>query len=220
MALLLAAGLAVALRRGRGFAAALCGLSLLALPVQLVAVTNVREELHAHVVLWFAGIAVPALIGIGAALAPELRRTRVAEAGLAIAVGVVTAIGAVELAGNASIEWDPATGGDYAYEGWIEPLWRQLERYTEAHSIERPAVAIATKDRWLYAAGVVEQLQRRGDRVRVDPAWAFMFGDDLRADGGADATLVFAAPAPPPPLPRGARVAAATPEVTIYAAAP
>jgi hypothetical protein len=219
LAALLVLSAIVGLRRGRRFAASLSLLSLLAIAVQCFAVTNVREELHAHVVLWFSGIGVPALMGIGAALAPELRAVpaRLAEVALVLAVAAVTAVGAVEVADNPRLEWAANGGGDYAYEGRIEPLWRQVDAYTGSHSISNPAVAMATRDRWLYAAGVIARLRERGDRVRVDPAWAFMFGDRLKADGREDATLFFAAPGPPPPLPPGARVAASTPDATVYA---
>jgi hypothetical protein len=131
----------------------------------------------------------------------------------------VTGIGAYELARNASIRWDPATGGDYAYEGRIEPVWRQVRADSAVRDADRLAVSIATKDRWLFAAAVIDQLRLRGQDVGIDPDWAFMFGDDLRVDGREDATLYFAAPGPPPALPPGARVAASTPDVVVYATA-
>jgi len=40
-------------------------------------------------------------------------------------------------------------------------------------------VHVVTSDTWPYAAGVADQLERRGARIEVDAGWVFLFGDSF-----------------------------------------
>jgi len=188
--LLLAAALVVTAvvgyRRGRGFAADLAVITLAALAAAVTAVARVQGEINFYLLTWISILPVPAVVAIGLALLPELRPDPVPA--VAIGLAAVLLIGPVALHGT-----------DQEYNREASATVTALA--AETRSTLGPAatglvrVHILTSSAWPVAAGVAVQLARAGARIKVDPGWVFLFGDQFRAGGaGGGAELWFALP--------------------------
>lgn len=189
--LLTLAGAVVGWWRDRRFAASLCTLAFVGCIVEAYAATKIRGELFSYLIVWFSAISIGGWLGVLLALAPELRALRnppePAVAGaLAVAVAALAAINLVKLLDKSSISTDPAYASADA-----KPLWDGVAAYTKRAQIRDPLIAIPLNDQWPNAASVIVQRSRRRLPTAVDANYIFMFGNQFKANGGEDATLVF-----------------------------
>jgi hypothetical protein len=193
--LLLALGAYVAWQRGRRFAAALCVLALSGVAAEIYAATQIRGPIHGYLVLWFSSVAVPAWIGIGLSLGPELtgylrrvwpRSARVWRPALAVLLIGLAAYNVVSVAGERSIRDEHAFSA-----AEVKALSGPVLDYVKANDVKRPEVYIVDPNQWPNAAGVILQLDRASRRPAVTPEWFFMFGKPYEPKGSEDAALLF-----------------------------
>jgi hypothetical protein len=177
----------VAYRRGRRWAADLAVVTLLALAAAVVSMSKVDGPINFYLLTWVSILPVPAVTSAVLALAPEATRRRDPVAILALAVGTVVA--AVLIVGQGStFDWDHSRASDVASGTLLAE-----------QDLGRPdgiiRVHILTPDTWEVASGVALQLAREGNRIQVDPAWVFLFGDAYKTTAAAPAgELWFARP--------------------------
>lgn len=217
---LLVAGALIGRRRERRFAAGLCALSLVAIVAETYAITNIRGPIFTYIVDWFGAVGVPAFLGIGLALGPEVARVlparapRLAAALLATAVVAVTAVAAVRLGGETSLADDPA----YAASAEMRTVLDGIGRFIERERVKRPMLYIPHNTKWPIAAGVLVRRYRDGLPVAADRGYLFMFGDRFAPTEREDASIVFADAAQPrPPLADDARPIARVGSTVVYA---
>jgi hypothetical protein len=177
----------VAFRRGRVWAGDLAVLTLVGLVSAVVAMSRVDGNINFYLLTWVSVLPVTAVTAAVMALAPEWRRRRDPIAVLALAVGAVAAA-ALVLGQGGTFDWDHTGSRDVSSATLIA-----ASGLGRAAGVVR--IHILTQDTWRTAAGVAVQLERRGDRIQVDPAWVFLFGDPYRPTSAREAgELWFARP--------------------------
>ena len=196
VALLAAAGVALAgVRRGRTLGAALGAGGGLAVVLGVVSVTRATGQLYGYLTEWLsaADVAVVAglLLVVSGAGRPAGRRRAGAALGLAglALVGLAAADRPGPLPGGAEVD----TLFSAARPG--------LPRAGPAGGAVPVEVAVATPDRWPWAAGLLVDLAHAGYRPVAQPSWLFLFGTQLAYQGRPPVTVTVwrpgAGPRPP-----------------------
>jgi len=185
------------------------GVGLLAGVLAVYSVTRVTGTPYHYLIVWM--VVLPVVPLIGGALACEglwcgfdlrwaapgqplalARPGPVLTAAAAAAVLVVAVRGAAD-AVPASRLSDPD----------IAAAWQAIAPIVGGgHGAVR--IELADGGRWPAAAGIALELEQHGHPARVDPQWAFMFGQDRRVRGDEEADLVIATDQTAWPLPNSA----------------
>jgi hypothetical protein len=100
-------------------------------------------------------------------------------------------------------------------------VMRTLDASGAVANVRSVHVSIPSAAYWELAATVVDQLERRGIEVSVDPNWTYMFGKDHAERGPAETWLYAVGPEGAcPALPPDARQVAKALTTTLYASPP
>ncbi len=170
----IAAGVAVAVvgwRRGRRFGADLAALSTVGVIVAIAAMSRVDGPLNFYLLTWITVLPVPLLVAAVLVLAPPpTSRDLVTVVALVVAVAVGVAVTVLH---GTEHDWDHAASDAVAAQSAlaVDALGASARGLVVVH--------VVTSDTWPYAAGVADQLERRGARIEVDAAWVFLFGDSF-----------------------------------------
>lgn len=208
-AVLLAVGAVAARRTASKPATRLIALVAVLAVTSVVALARVEPPLNTYLFHWRVIVAVFVMVAAGWALAGTklARRNRIVP----MAAAAVVALGSVWAGG--SLAWDLA---GQPRVNRFEPETRSLLHQLSASGIpDRPfVVRNAGSGSRGVAGAIMDELDRRGAPLRVDPAFAFVWGDDRTikpdrasaiwyvAEEGKDVSLLTAVP--------GARVLART----------
>jgi hypothetical protein len=149
--------------------------------------TRIVGEVFPYLLVWTAGLLLPAAIGAGALLA-RLERVATATLGAALVMGIGLT---VTMARNPLLPYRSVTD--------VAAATRLAEPWLAGRSIERVRVRIADHDRWPLASGVAVRLEKDGFRSTVDEGWTSLFGEHFRPTGNEQATLWIANAGNPPP---------------------
>ena len=218
---LLVAGLVLALRSARRFAAALCATALAAVVAEIYAVTQIRGELFTYLVDWFGAAAVAIWLAIGVALVPEVVRRqrpdpdatrrldpvteRLKPEGRRVrGLGAVVAVCACALAiwgVAAQVRRADLAKHDPAYSNPVEkPVVLAVQAFVTKNHVRDPILYIPHPNQWPIAAGVYAERFRHNERLAVEQAYLNVFGPQLAPTRKEDASIVFADAALPKPL--------------------
>lgn len=187
-ALALATLAVVAGRRRRPLGAALGAAGGLAVVVGVISATRATGPLYAYLTEWLSGAG--AVIGLGLVLVlgpgsrPVPPRAPVGQR----RAGVAAALAGLALVALAAVQRPtPPAGGAQADALWaaVRPA---LPR-TGAGAPPAVEVAVATPDRWPWAAGLLVDLGHSGYRPVAPQAWLFLFGTQLGYAGRPAATV-------------------------------
>jgi hypothetical protein len=207
------------------FAGAVGLLSFLAVLVATLSLTHADGPLYPYFVDWASTLPVVLLVGWAALLLSALRQRRgTGSSGVSrsLAVGAAALLGlaVVGLASadaiNLTSDLRPAV--ETSNDPGTPAAWRVTRAALSAYAPQGIDVVIAQSDRWTLAAGLIDQLEKRGWRVAVPSSWLFMFGDGAAETGSERLSLVVEdTGSPPPPVP-GARMIGRAPGTELYLA--
>ncbi|HEX5266334.1 MAG TPA: hypothetical protein VFW24_06135 [Acidimicrobiales bacterium] len=205
---LAAVAVAVGTRRGRHLGAALGGAGGLAVVVGVVSATRATGPLYAYLTEWLSGAGAVIVLGLVLALTGERgqrsgERRRVVEGRRAGAAAVLAAVALVALA--AVLRPPPPAGGAQA-DALFAAVLPTLPPAGPDRAAPPVEVAVATPDRWPWAAGLLVDLGHHGYRPVAQANWLFLFGSQLAYSGHPAATVSVWTPGSGP-RPPGRQVA-------------
>jgi hypothetical protein len=178
---------AVGWRRSETVIAALGAMSVVGPVVAIWSGTRIVGEVFPYLLLWTAGLLLPAAIGAGALLV-RLERLAKPMLGAAVVVGIGLA---VTMARNPLLPYRSVTD--------VAAATRLAEPWLAGRSVERVLVRIADHDRWPLASGIAVRLEKDGFRSTVDQEWTSLFGEHFRPTGHEQATVWIANAGNSPP---------------------
>lgn len=182
-ALGLLVGIVLALRRRDQTAALLAALAL-GLPVVAAAsVHAIRGELFDYLVAWISVLGFVSAAALAAAFWPPTGRGRRVAWGL-LAIGLPLAALALRAGGDKPMVRD--------CDRPLEQLAADVEVFAHTAHLDHPRIEIAAHDQWPQAAALILSLYKHHLDVSVTDDWLFMFGAELRADGGPHPALLVA----------------------------
>lgn len=215
------------LRRRRGeptdFQAVVCTIGLLAIPVALVSIHNVRGPIYGYILSFAVGLGFALWTGAAVTIAGFVSAcARTERVAAQVPVARRVGIGLAVLVALAVTARAPANGGwnrsRDAPEGRYEVFHRlgvnndQVRSVTGA-ALESPLVDSGDRVEvdwgelgWEIGAGVVNMLEKNGVRAKVADGNVpnLLFGEHLRTDGSESARLVMVQIGPDGDPPEGA----------------
>jgi hypothetical protein len=203
-----AVAVAAGTRRGRHLGAALGGAGGLAVVVGVVSATRATGPLYAYLTEWLSGAGAVIVLGLVLALTGERgqrsgERRRVVEGRRAATAAVLAASALVALA--AVLRPTPPAGGAQA-DALFAAVLPTLPPPGTNRAGPPVEVAVATPDRWPWAAGLLVDLGHHGYRPVAQAGWLFLFGSQLAYSGHPVATVSVWTPGSGP-RPAGRQVA-------------
>jgi hypothetical protein len=183
LVLLVGLAAAVALRRRSRYASATALLALVACGSALFSLAQVEGPIHDYLTVWIAAAGVLLLAAVAGAALERVRRGELVLA----AVGAVALLGAVRntrlLGAEPPMPIAPLPA--------IEALSREAAAYLALHAGPPPLVRLRTREKWVEAAGLLLELQKRRVAFSVEERWQFLFGRALTGkDGDVRALLI------------------------------
>jgi hypothetical protein len=169
----------------RGFVRMLATMLILTAAVSFWSITRIDGPVSDHEVFWLSGVgalnlavAVEFLVGTVRRRSDGPTRLRPVVAAACIASYVACAcVALVELA-TFTARSNVAPSDELAMTQAADAI----HKYTIDRRVERPLFLI-DQETWSFAAGVLLQLQKRGDRFAVERDWLPMFIGDVVPDG-------------------------------------
>lgn len=197
------AAVVVGIRRRQTYAAALGGAGAVAVLVGVVSATRAAGPLYAYLTEWLSAAGAAILLGLVLAVTGGSGRRLVdlhrAGSAAALAAAALVTLAVVQPPA-------PPPGG-----AQVDAMWAAVRPALPAARPGAPAppveVAVATADRWPWAAGLLVELDHAGYRPLAQADWVFLFGSQLRYTGRPAATVSVWEPGRGP-RPSGAEVAA------------
>jgi hypothetical protein len=196
------------------FAGAVGLLCFLAVAIATLSLTHADGPLYPYFVDWASTLPVVLLIG-WVALAITVLRRRSGAAGslrvsrpLAVGIAIILGLAVVGLASADAVTLtsDLRPAVETSNDPGTPAAWRVTQSALSAYHPQGIDVVIAQSDRWTLAAGLIDQLEKRGWRVAVPSSWLFMFGNGAKELGSERLELVVEDAGAPPPRAQGARM--------------
>ncbi len=190
-----AATIVVGRRRGQPALTQLGLVAAVALPVSAFAMTRVVGGLHWYVVLWSSAVAVPVLVGLGAAAWAQwsLDRRPIAGNAALAAAAIASVLAVTSVLGGPS--WSTApVGHDPSTVDWgtraVDTAWAVVE--PEVAGADTVRISGGNGIWWSIVAGLAVHLEQEGVDVQVDDLYLDKFGVNRAPDGTEDVRLLVA----------------------------
>ena len=181
----LAAGLVVVgLRRRDRFAWSAGLLTLVALPVAVVTITNIAPPVFDYLHSWVSVLPLPLWIAAGAVVLG--RAGAAAEPRIAVGL-VVLVVPLAVLVARPLVDGTVSVPGNDTVAG----VWALVEPQVQGAGGDGVLVRIAEHERWPVATGLVLQLTKHGERVAVTEDRLYMFGARQRPTGDEAVEIVL-----------------------------
>jgi hypothetical protein len=181
----LIAGLAFALGRSRGGPLrTLVALTLATLVVALAAATRIVGELHAHLFTWMCAIGLLGwtVLAVFAWQSLPRRSSRTVRASI-LAAAVVLSFFATR--------WNVLFAESMPPMRPLPYIGALSDAIIETAKHDVPVIALRDET-WIWAGGLLNELDRRGLAFRVPPQWTFMFGKSRSRRGDERIHLLLA----------------------------
>ena len=178
-------GLAFALGRSRGEPLrTLVALTLAALVVALAAATRIVGELHAYLFTWMCAIGLLGWTVLAVFLWQSLprRSSRTVRAAILVSAAVLSFFAA---------RWNVLFAESMPPMRPLPYIGALSDAIIESAKHDVPVIALRDET-WIWAGGLLNELDRRGLAFRVPPQWTFMFGKSRSRRGDERIHLLLA----------------------------
>ena len=178
-------GLAFALGRSRGEPLrTLVALTLAALVVALAAATRIVGELHAYLFTWMCAIGLLGWTVLAVFLWQSLprRSSRTVRAAILVSAAVLSFFAA---------RWNVLFAESMPPMRPLPYIGALSDAIIETAKHDVPVIALRDET-WIWAGGLLNELDRRGLAFRVPPQWTFMFGKSRSRRGDERIHLLLA----------------------------
>ena len=178
-------GLAFALGRSRaGPLRTLVALTLAALVVALAAATRIVGELHAYLFTWMCAIGLLGWTALAVFLWQSLprRSSRTVRVAILVSAAVLSFFAA---------RWNVLFAESMPPMRPLPYIGALSDAIIEPAKHDVPVIALRDET-WIWAGGLLNELDRRGLAFRVPPQWTFMFGKSRSRRGDERIHLLLA----------------------------
>jgi hypothetical protein len=198
-AVLAAALVVLARRRGDRFALTLGAAALTAMATAVLSFTHVAGPFFDYLIAWTTALPVVVLLGWAALLAGRLREPvtpaarRVAPLLVTVLAVVVAAASGAETAALAGLPSMEAVATPQGADPALAPAAELVRTDLAAGPGRAALLRVVDPETWPVVAAVGNQLLRHHQPVAVAGAWLYMFGDAYRPTGAERVEYAFVA---------------------------